>query len=250
MRGGDERLKHTEQVVLKPQILPERLRLLADSPPTQSRPSILNLMTQAYETDLLPGNILEAIRTKCWLQEMIIAECIEEEGRRQYRENLYLPKDDKLRLCIIQEHHDTVLAGHPGQAKTFDLLDRKYYWKEMRNDVDQYVRNCHSCQRSRSSRHSTFDVVRVFPVHVKPWEDISMDFVVGLPECEGFHAIWVVVDRLSKMRHFIPCHTTLDALVLAELFLKEVVRFDGLPLTIVSDRGPQCASILWQQICS
>ena len=73
---------------------------------------------------------------------------------------------------------------------------------------------------------------------------------MGLPECEGFDAIWAVVDWLSKMRHFIPCHTTIDALGLAELFLREVVRLHGLPQTIVSDRGPQFASTLWQQMCS
>jgi len=84
----------------------------------------------------------------------------------------------------------------------------------------------------------------------KPWEDISMDFVGGLRECEGFYAIWVVVDRLSKMRHFVPCHTTIDVLGLAELFLREVIHLHGLLLTIVSDRGPQFASVFWQQVCS
>ena len=69
----------------------------------------------------------------------------------------------------------------------------------MRKDADGYVRNCHDCQWSRSSQHSTFGVLVPLPVPDKPCEDISMNFVVGLPECEGFDAIWVVVDRLSKM---------------------------------------------------
>jgi len=62
-----------------------------------------------------------------------------------------------------------------------------------------------------------------------------MDFVVGLPECEGFDAVWVVMDRLSKIRHIIPCHTTIDEVGLAKLFLREVVRLHGLPKSIVSD---------------
>jgi len=98
-------------------------------------------MTEAYETDPLPGKILEAIRTKSGLQEVTITECIEDGGRIWYRENLYVPDNDELRLPIIQEHHDTALAGHPGRAETFDLLDREYYWKEMQKDVDRYVRN-------------------------------------------------------------------------------------------------------------
>jgi hypothetical protein len=77
-----------------------------------------------------------------------------------------------------------------------------------------------------------------------------MDFVVGLPECEGYDAVWVMVDRLWKMRHFIPCHTTIDAVGLANLFLREVVRLHGLPKTFVSDRGPQFASIFWGEICN
>jgi len=112
--GGDERLENMEQVVLKPQNQPEQLRLLADSPAVQGRPSIFDRMTEAYETDPLPGKILEAIWTKSGIQEITIAECIEDKGRIRYRWNLYVPEDDKLRLRIIQEHHDTALAGHPG----------------------------------------------------------------------------------------------------------------------------------------
>jgi len=232
---GDERLKSMEQVVLKPQNLPKELRLLVDSPPAQGHPSISDLMFGVYETDPLRGSILEAIRTNGSPRDVTIAECAEQDGTIQYRWKCYVPESHQRRLRLIQEHHDTALAGHPGRAKMFDLLDRQYYWKDMWKQVNQYIRNCHSCQRSCSSRHSTFGVLRLLSVPEKPWEDISMDFVVGLPECEGFDAIWVVVDRLSKMRHFITCYTTIDAVELAKLFLREVVRLHGIPATIVSD---------------
>jgi len=82
------------------------------------------------------------------------------------------------------------------------------------------------------------------------WDVIWIDFVVGLPKCKGFDAIWEVVDRLSKMEHLIPCHITLDALGWTKLFLWEVVCLRGLPLMIISDPGPQFASNICQQVCS
>jgi transposase InsO family protein len=75
-----------------------------------------------------------------------------------------------------------------------------------------------------------------------------MDFVVGLPDCAGFSADWLVVNRLSKIPHFVPCHTTVDAVGLARLFLREVVRLNGFPKTIVSDRGPQFPTTICGQI--
>ena len=177
--GGDERLKNMDQVVLNPQNLPEQLCLLADGPPIQGLPSVSNLMPKAYGSNPLPEKILEAIQMNSGIQEITIAEWIEDERQIRYRGNLYVLEGDELRLHIIQEYHDTVLAGHPGRAKMFNFLDRGYYWKEMRMDVDRYVPNCHECQRSRSSRHSTFGVFWPLPVPNRSWEDISMDFVVG-----------------------------------------------------------------------
>jgi len=248
--GGDERLQNMEQVVLKPQNRPEQFHLLANSPPTRGLPSISDFITKAYQTDRLPGEMREAIQRNSGLQEITVAECTEENGLVRLRGSWYVLDCDELRLHIIQEHHDTALARNPGQAKTFDLLDRGYDWKDMGKDNERYVQNCHDCQRSRNSRRTSLGVRRSLHVPDERWEDCSMDFVVGLPECEGFNAIWVVVDRLSKMRHFIPCHTIIDTLGLAVLFMKEVVRLHGLPLSIVSDRGPQFASTFWEQVCS
>jgi len=101
-------------VILEPQNRLEQLRLLADSPPVRGRPSIFDLMAAAYGTDQLPGRILRAIRTKSGIQEITIAECIENERQIRYRGNLYVPDGNEVRLHIIQKHHHTGLAGHPG----------------------------------------------------------------------------------------------------------------------------------------
>ena len=77
-----------------------------------------------------------------------------------------------------------------------------------------------------------------------------MDFVVGLPESDGFDAIWVVVDRLSKQRHFVPCTSTITAEGLVQLFLDHVFKLHGLPTSIISDRGPQFASHFWTHLCN
>ena len=73
-----------------------------------------------------------------------------------------------------------------------------------------YIRNCHTCQRSRTSRHAPHGVLRPLAVPDKPWQDISTDFVTGLPSVEGYDAICVIVDRFTKQRHLIPCTTTID----------------------------------------
>jgi len=176
-----------EQVVLKPQNLPKQLGLLADSTPPQGHPSISDLITEAYETYPLSGRIMDAIQMKNELQEISIAECIQDGGRIRYRRNLDVPDSDKLRLHIIQEHHDTTEAGHPGRAKTFDLLDRGYYWMEMHKDVDMYVRNCHDCQQSRSSRHSIFGVLRPICVPDIPLERYLDVFCHGMT---GVRMVW------------------------------------------------------------
>jgi hypothetical protein len=244
--GRDERLNNMEQVVLKQHNLLEQLRISANETFGQETLSISDLFAHASMDDPLPNKLFEAIRQADSLTDSTVAECTEQAGQVCFRGKRYVPEGDQLRLRLIHEHHDTTLAGHPRCAKRFDLLDRQFYWKDLRKRVQQYIRNCHCCQYSGTLRHATFGVLRPLPVPEILWEDISMDLVVRLPECEGFDAVWVVVDRLSKMRHFIPCHTQIDAIGLTKLFLREVVLLHGLPWTIVSDQGPQFASTIWR----
>jgi transposase InsO family protein len=184
-------------------------------------------------------------------RRITLAECEERDGRLWYRDRLYVPEHEPLRLHLMKRHHEAPNAGHPGRSKTLELLQRQYYWPTMRKDVERFVRNCHTCQRSCSRRHAPFGILRPLPILDRPWQDVSMDFVTGLPKStdKEYDTIWVVVDRLTKARHLVPCHSTVDAKELANLFVQHIFRLHGLPLTIVSDRGPQFAAEFWERIC-
>lgn len=243
LEEGDERELHRQQIVLKPR----NLRLSATNSNTTT---IEELWTKAYETDSFPNEIIELLRKGIRTSRKIsLGECEEERNRLRYRGKLFVPNYQPLRLRIIQISHDLPAAGHPGRAKTFELIQRQYYWPTMRKDIDRYVGNCHTCKRSKATRNSPSGGLKSLPIPYEPWKDISMDFVVGLPMSNGFDAIWVVVDRLTKMRHLVPCRSDITARKLAELFVKNIFRLHGLPDTIVSDRGPQFASEFWTNLC-
>lgn len=256
-KEGDERLKHQSQIVLKQENLEDKnkLSLLAGSfinEPAEKTVSLPDLFSQAYQMDSFPGEVLLMLHTKVkHSREISLAECSESpEGLLLYRNAVYVPNSDKLKLRLLQEHHDSPSAGHPGRAKTLELLTRTYYWPTMRKYVDQYVQNCHLCRQSKATRSSPQGVLRPLPIPTEPWTDLSMDFVTGLPDSNGANAILVVVDRLTKMRHLIPCTEEINAPALADLFVEYVWKIHGLPETIVSDRGTQFTSDFWKSLCS
>jgi hypothetical protein len=89
---------------------------------------------------------------------------------------------DKEKLKWIQECHYSLVSGHPGRTKTYDLLSRIHLWGQMRKDVDHYIRNCHACQRSQATHRKTHGLLRPLEVSDELWKNLSMDFVIRLPE--------------------------------------------------------------------
>ena len=123
------------------------------------------------------------------------------------------------------------------------MLREHYFWLGMERDVQDILKRCGTCQAAKS--HSLPQgLYTPLPVPTLPWEDVSMDFILGLPRTpRGKDSIFLVVDRFSKMAHFIPCNKSNDATHFAELYFNEVTRLHGIPKSIVFDRGTMFLSL-------
>jgi hypothetical protein len=102
-------------------------------------------------------------------------------------------------------------------------------------DIERFVANCHVCQPMKTSRHTPYGVLNPLPVPEHLWRDISMDFMTGWLISDGHDEIWVVINWLTKMRHLVPCSTTVDAKELANLFIMNIFHLHGLPDSIISN---------------
>jgi hypothetical protein len=119
----------------------------------------------------------------------------------------------------------------------------------MNREIAKYVSECDICQRVKASHLKTAGILQPLPIPSWKWEDISLDFIVGLPNTSLRHdSIWVIVDRLTKTAHFLPVHTTYNAKKYAEIYLDQIVRLHGVPKTIIFDRGAQFITRFWEQL--
>jgi hypothetical protein len=143
-------------------------------------------------------------------------------------------------LCnqIMSEFHDTPSGGHAGVKRTLVRLAANFFWPKMRQSVETFIASCLICQQIKHSTQVPAGLLQPLPIPEAVWEDITMDFITGLPPSQGFTVIFVTVDRLSKSAHFGALPTTFTASRVAELFISMVVRHHGFPRSIVSDRDP------------
>jgi transposase InsO family protein len=166
-----------------------------------------------------------------------------------------LKKDGKLvvaesvRTQLIEASHSTLAMAHPGKGKTRKLLKERYYWTGMDADIERFVSNCHACRRSKVPRDKTPGLLRPLPVPDRPWQHISVDFKEMPADKQGMNMVCVFVDRLGKRPISVPCRKSVDARVMAQLYMIHVHKYYGPATTIVSDRGPQFISAFWDEFC-
>ena len=161
-----------------------------------------------------------------------------------------VPNDRALRQRIMHELHAGPMAGHRGGKKSAEALTRAFYWQGCGREMREFAQTCDTCLRSKPEQRRPAGLLQPLPVPRQPWESVTTDMVTKLPCTRtGFDAIAVFVCRLTKMVHLVPTTTDVDAPGYAHLLHKEVVRLHGQPAELISDRGPQFTSRVWQELC-
>jgi len=149
---------------------------------------------------------------------------------------------------ILQQFHNSPLAGHMGNQKTYSKIKKEFYWPKMKMDIRKYIRECDVCQRNKVKNIHLAGLLQPLPIPTQMWTEVSMDFIEGLANSNGRNVIMVVVDRLSKYAHFIPLSHPYTAGSVAQLFLDQIFKLHGLPKSIVSDRDRVFTSNFWKEL--
>ena len=171
------------------------------------------------------------------------------DGTLMMGHRLCVPDVGELKKEIMEEAYSSAYAMHPGSTKMYHTLREHYWWRGMKKDVAEFVYRCLICQQVKVEHQRPAGLLQSLPISQWKWEKITMDFLVGLPRCQsGYDEIWVLVDRMTKSAHFLPIKNSDSVEKLAELYVKEIVRLHGTPISIVSDRDPRFTSRFWPNL--
>ena len=155
-----------------------------------------------------------------------------------------------LQTKVTAEIHDSLSEGaHAGYYKTYNRIVSTYYWPRMSRSIKTFVSTCDICQKSKPRRHALIGLLRPIPIPTRPFEVVTMDFILELPNSNGFDKILVIVDKLTKYGIFIPCSTKVTEEETARLFFKHVVAQYGLPQQVITDRDSRWRNDFWGEIC-
>ncbi|WVZ49090.1 hypothetical protein U9M48_000471 [Paspalum notatum var. saurae] len=169
---------------------------------------------------------------------------VDADGTVWHGDRICVPNIKSIRDLIPKEAHETAYSIHPGSEKMYQDLKQKFWWYGMKRELCVTF-----VERVKAEHQKPAGLLQPLKIPEWKWEEIGMDFIVGLPRTQsGFDSIWVVVDRLTKVAHFIPVKTTYSGAKLAELYISRIVCLHGVPKKIVSDRGTQFTSHFWKRL--
>jgi hypothetical protein len=173
-----------------------------------------------------------------------------DDGIILFKNKVFVPNNRDIRRSIIAETHESPVSGHPGHLKMLYLLKERFYWPGMAIMTKQFIDGCAVCQQMKTNTHPTAAPLMPIKSHAhRPFQQVTMDFITDLPISNGFDSIFIVVDQgLSKGVILCPCNKTINAEGTIKLYIDNVFIQYGLPDVIISDRGPQFASNVFNGI--
>ncbi|MCH81104.1 hypothetical protein A2U01_0001883 [Trifolium medium] len=214
--------------------------LLLDSRFLELRDQCLADPNSLPDYQVMDGLLLR--RGRIWINYQVVDGLLLRRGR------IWISPASRFKQLLLREFHETLVGGHAGFSKTMKRLSENFYWDNMKQEAQAFIRQCVVCQQTKYSSQKPNGLLQPLPLPNHVWEDISMDFVTGLPPSKGFTVIMVVVDRFSKGIHLGSLPTGFTAYKVVELFVSMVCRLHGLPKSIVSDRDPIFISRFWSDL--
>ena len=209
-----------------------------------ARPSLLNRVLEAQKKDEKISAIINQIGN-----DKETEFTVNENGVLYYKDRVCVPDYNDLRKSILEEAHSGSFAIHPGSTKMYRDLRMSFWWSGMKRDVSEFVTKCLVCQRVKAEHQVPSGLLQPIRIPEWKWDRKTMDFVVGLLLTGRRHdSVWVVIDRLTKLAHFLPVRTDYSLDKLAELYVKEIIRLHGIPVSIISDRDPRFTSRFWGKL--
>jgi hypothetical protein len=164
------------------------------------------------------------------------------EGTVWFKDRLVVKKKASLKKKILDEAHTSRYSIHLGSTKMYHDLRQQFWWTRMKHETTRYVSKCDTCQKVKVRYMKPGGMLQPLSILDWKWEDISMDFIMGLPStAHKVDLIWVVIDRFTKSAHFIPVHTHFIGMKYAEIYIARILYLHRVPKTIISDRGSQVA---------
>jgi hypothetical protein len=174
---------------------------------------------------------------------------LDEQGTLWLKDRICVPRSKEIRDSILKEGHNSRYSIHHGCTKMYKDLKVRFWWEKMREDIAEYIARCDTCQRVKAEHQRPAGLLEPLEIPMWKWDDISMDFIMGLSRTQkGNDSIWVIVDRLTKVAHFLPVKANYSLSRLAELYVDKILKLHGAPRSIVSDKGPQFTAQFWKSL--
>jgi hypothetical protein len=162
-----------------------------------------------------------------------------------YTDRLYLCKNSQLKQKVLLELHTSRVGGHSRFLKTYHRVNKEFFWDGLKTNVQRFVEECLVFQQNNMETIKTQGILQPLAIPSQCWEEVSMDFITGLPNSKGKGVIMVIFDRITKYTHFCALSQPFKANTVVAAFMEIVQKLHGSPKIIVSGRDPIFTKHFW-----